>query len=147
MNGTIRKVFVILAMVSSFAAVQTSCAGVQNNPYDIRGIINSMTDDELLIDVDGEPGPVIVYGISPSAYGANYDGQSIGDETIFLRRGHYVEIVAYKIDGKYVAASVKTDAGTILLRVLILDPGGTDNLLPLYSSRHKTEMTMMKTSD
>jgi hypothetical protein len=53
-----------------------------------------------------------------------------------------VEIVAYKIDGKYVAASVKTDAGTILLRVLVVDPNGNDNLLPLYSSRPKTATTI-----
>ncbi len=142
MNGTIRTVFVILAVVSVFAGVQNGWAGVRNDPYDIKGIVDSMTGDELMINVDGEPGPVTVYGISPSAYGVNYDGHGNDDGIVFLRRGHYVEIVAYKIDGKYVAASVKTDAGTILLRVLVVDPNGNDNLLPLYSSRPKTAMTI-----
>jgi hypothetical protein len=142
MNGTIRTVFVILAVVSVFAGVQNGWAGVRNNPYNIKGIVDSMTGDELMINVDGEPGPVTVYGISPSAYGVNYDGHGNDDGIVFLRRGHYVEIVAYKIDGKYVAASVKTDAGTILLRVLVVDPNGNDNLLPLYSSRPKTAMTI-----
>jgi hypothetical protein len=142
MNGTIRTVFVILAVVSVFAGVQNGWAGVRNNPYDIKGIVDSMTGDELMINVDGEPGPVTVYGISPSAYGVNYDGHGNDDGIVFLRRGHYVEIVAYKIDGKYVAASVKTDAGTILLRVLVVDPNGNDNLLPLYSSRPKTATTI-----
>jgi len=142
MNGTIRTVFVILAMVSSFAGEQAGWAGVKNNPYDIRGIIDSMTGDELVIDVVGEPGPVTVYGISPSVYGVNYDGHGDNDGIFFLRRGHYVEIVAYKVDGKYVAASVKTDARTILLRVLLVDANGNDNLLPLYSSRPKTVKTI-----
>jgi hypothetical protein len=142
MNGTIRTVFVILAVVSVFAGVQNGWAGVRNNPYNIKGIVDSMTGDELMINVDGEPGPVTVYGISPSAYGVNYDGHGNDDGIVFLRRGHYVEIVAYKIDGKYVAASVKKDAGTILLRVLVVDPNGNDNLLPLYSSRPKTAMTI-----
>lgn len=142
MNDTIRTVFVILAVLSVFAGVQNGWAGVKNNPYDIKGIIDSMIGDELMIDVDGKPEPVTVYGISPSAYGVNYDDHGNDDGIVFLRRGHYVEIVAYKIDGKYVAASVKTDAGTILLRVLVVDPNGNDNLLPLYSSRPKTATTI-----
>ncbi len=142
MNDTIRTVFVILAMVSVLTGVQSGWAGVKNNPYDIKGTIDFMTGDELMIDVDGEPGPVTVYGISPSAYGVNYNGHGGDDGIVFLRRGHYVEIVAYKIDGKYVAASVKTDAGTILLRVLVVDPNGNNNLLPLYSSRPKTATTI-----
>ena len=142
MNGTIRTVFVVLAMVSTFAAAEAGWAGVRSNPYDIRGIIDSMTGDELVIDVDGKPKLVTVYGISPSAYGVNYDGDGGDDGIIFLRRGHYVEIVAYKVDGKYVAASMKTDAGTILLRVLVVDPDGNDNLLPLYSWRPKTATTI-----
>ena len=141
MSGTIRNLFVMLAMVSGFAVLQAGWAGAKNTPYDIRGVVAGMNGDEIVIDVDGESGPVTVYGISPSAYGVNYDGQSSDDGIVFLRRGHYVEIVAYKIDGKYVAASMKTDAGTILLRVWVVAPDGNDNLLPLYSWRPKTITT------
>jgi hypothetical protein len=141
MNGTTRTAFVILAMVLVFAGLQAGWAGVKNNPYEIRGVVDAMTGDELVIDVMGKSEPVTVYGISPSSYGINYDGQIGDDGIVFLRRGHYVEIVAYKIDGKYVAASVKTDAGTILLRILVVTPDGNDNLLPLYSWRPKTITT------
>ena len=139
MNGATRRVFVVLAMLSLFAARQSGWAGVTKNPYDIKGIVESMAGDELVINVLGEPEPVSVYGISPSVYGVNWDGKDNNDEIFFLRRGHYVEIVAYKIDGKFVAASVKTEAGTLLLRVMIVAPDGNDNLLPLYSSRPNGE--------
>ncbi len=141
MNGKIHTLFVILVMVSSFAAVDAGGSGIKNDPYEISGVVDTMSGDKLVIDVMGKSGPVTVYGISPSAYGVNYDGQSGDDGIVFLRRGHYVEIVAYKIDGKYVAASVKTDAGTILLRVWVVAPDGNDNLLPLYSWRPKTITT------
>lgn len=141
MNGTTRTAFVILAMVSVFVGMQAGWAGVKNNPYEIRGVVDAMTGDELVIDVMGKSEPVTVYGISPSVYGINYDGKSGDNGIVFLRRGQYVEIVAYQIDGKYVAASVKTDAGTILLRVWVVTADGNDNLLPLYSWRPKTITT------
>jgi hypothetical protein len=142
MNATIRKVFIILVMVLSLASIEAGWADVRNNPYEIRGVVDAMTGDELMINVVGEPGPVTVYGISPSAYGVSYGDQNGDDGIIFLRRGNYVEIVAYEVDGKYMAASVKTDAGTILLRVLVVDPDGNGNLLPLYSWDHKTARTI-----
>lgn len=147
MKVSVRKILVLLTVVVSFVAVQAVSAAVDSGPHTIEGTITSMTGDGLVFDtaiVDGEvETDVHVYGMGPAAYWAiqEVDFPKVNDE---------VTIVAYKVEGSYVAASVTVDGDTIDLRKLVTSLCDKKHLIPLWSSSPQVlaaEATAFSTTD
>jgi len=108
MKSSIRTMFVVLAIVMSFVAVQSVCAA---DTYTVEGTIDSIST---------KPNKIVVDGIEVSGVKFNY---LCNQYTICLEAGNSVSIDYYEfecIDGtiKNMAYSITVDDVTVVLRTV-----------------------------
>ncbi|UCF82291.1 MAG: hypothetical protein JSV50_13950 [Desulfobacteraceae bacterium] len=156
MRLSIRKLFLLLAIVFSFTAVKAVWAHVESieGPYTVSGTVAYVWSDRLAIacgytmDPDSVTGcPLIVWGMGPAGWWSV-------NEVTFPAKGAEVTISIYRVTSsvgniKYVAGEVidNGEGESILLRIPVYDGEVIYVLDPAWSKMEPlAEATILSTT-